>query len=65
VAALPGVGATVVASATALALGMLAGFAIGGAGHLYGSRTAIVVGIVVIMLSAAIFVLATNPSFGG
>ncbi|MEA2298548.1 MAG: hypothetical protein QOF77_1484 [Solirubrobacteraceae bacterium] len=54
-----------VPAAGPLALCMLGGFLIGAVGHLYRSRAAIVVGIVVIALTTAVFVATTDPSLGG
>jgi hypothetical protein len=45
-------------------LGMLAGFLLGGLGHLYHSRLAIASGITLIAVTTALFILATDPHLG-
>ncbi|MGI8802247.1 MAG: hypothetical protein ACR2KV_08750 [Solirubrobacteraceae bacterium] len=48
-----------------LAVCLLAGFVLGGVGHLYRSPAAIVAGILVIAGAVAVFVAQTNPALGG
>jgi hypothetical protein len=44
---------------------MLFGFALGGFGHLISSRVLIAAGILVIAVTTALFIAATNPMLGG
>lgn len=45
--------------------GMLVGFALGGFGHLISEKLVVAAGILVIALTTALFIMATDPSFGG
>ena len=45
--------------------GILAGFLIGGFGHLIKSNIAIATGIVLIVVVTVLFISATDPSLGG
>jgi hypothetical protein len=45
--------------------GIVAGFLIGGFGHLIKSNLTIATGIILIVIVTALFISATDPSFGG
>jgi hypothetical protein len=45
--------------------GLIAGFALGGFGHLIKSTPTIVAGIILIVIVTALFIAATDPSLGG
>ena len=42
--------------------GIVAGFVIGALGHLFASRALVLIGIVVIMLTTLLFIIATDPT---
>lgn len=46
-------------------VGLIAGFAIGGFGHLIKSTLTIAIGIATIVVVTVLFINATNPSLGG
>jgi hypothetical protein len=45
--------------------GIIVGFLLGGYGHLIKSTPTIAAGIIVILIVTALFITATDPSFGG
>ena len=46
-------------------VGIVAGFVVGGFGHLIKSTLTITVGIGLIVVATVLFITATDPSFGG
>ena len=44
--------------------GIVAGFAIGIAGHLFAARVLVVLGIAVILLTTVLFLIASDPTTG-
>lgn len=44
--------------------GIIAGFAIGAFGHLIAARTLILIGIVTILVTTALFIVAAGPTSG-
>ncbi len=44
--------------------GIIAGFAIGAVGHLIAARLLVLIGIVAILVTTALFIVATGPTSG-
>jgi hypothetical protein len=51
-------------SGTPYLLGMAGGFAIGAIGHLFALPSVVLLGIVVVFVTLALFVIATDPTSG-